>query len=261
MASSEENALGYTDYELSIKLDTVIAFHAEDWDKYLESLPDRFSEEIAYKLRAFVEPLRKSYDSLFHAWQTLIEVNSQFPIPLKDALPLLDVFFLTDVLEFELARDVVAELPHAASRARQLLELLLKDVPDPTAQKYLARVCRCFTWGYEAETLILGRSVLEQVLAARISNADVFSALNWKSDVFPAARRDELKTRDPFRIAIGDRLHAAQAFGKLTEEEVDLAKQIRDRGGKAVHEAPASGVDTFGTVKALVEIVRKLTSE
>ena len=261
MASSGDETLGYTEFELWIKLETVIEEQEHEWDEYLKSLPDRFNEEVAYRLRAFVGPLRRSYDSLFHASQTLVEVDPKFPLPLKEALPLLDMLFLRDVLQFNLARDMVNELPHAGDRARQLLDLLIRDIPDATAQRYLARVGRCFTWGYEAETLILCRSVLEQVLAATISNADVFSALNWKANVFPAARRDELKTRDPFRIALGDRLCAAQALGKLTDSEVDLAKQIRDRGDKAVHEAPPSGVDTFGTVKALVRIVRKLTSE
>jgi hypothetical protein len=59
---------------------------------------------------------------------------------------------------------------------------------------------------------------------------------------------------------MGDRIHAARVMGKLTEEEVQSAKIIRDRGDKAVHDPPGSGVDVAGTVRALTQLIGKLCS-
>lgn len=71
-------------------------------------------------------------------------------------------------------------------------------------------------------------------------------------------RLEDLLARDPSKIAIGDRVYAAHALGRLTASEVELAKRVLDRGDKAVHEAPPSGVDVFSTVEALTQVVGSL---
>jgi len=258
---SQEKAWSYTAYDLWIPLETLVQEEEEKLERFHRELPKKFDADVGKKVELYIDLLRTSYDSLYRTSQTLVRDQAKIPATLKnDVLPILDLFYLRDLLQFNLARDAVNELARAADRARQLLDFLIDARPGPIAQRYLARVARCYTWGYDAEALILCRSVLQQVLEENVSDADVFTAFAWKPEVFPPSRQDELRKHDPFRIAIGDRIYAAQAIGKLTNQEVELAKQIRDRGNKAVHEAPPAGVDTYGTVRDLMGVISKLCS-
>lgn len=161
----------------------------------------------------------------------------------------------------ELAYHAIEQIGPAAERSIELLALAARAKPGPLAQRYLSRVARCYAWGYEAETLILCRSVLEQVLEEAVEDMDVFNAFGCNTAAFPAARHKSLRERDPFRVAIGDRNCAAGVLGILTETEADLARQIRDRGDKAVHEEPPAGTDVTGTIQALTGIVAKLCGQ
>lgn len=233
---------------LTNQFDGVIEWTDNEIEEYLRSL----------QKRPPIQEFRKACSTLFRASQTLIQGRAAARICRKDLLPEFDDLFLRILFQFELAREIISDLPYAANRAKQLLELAASAEPGPTAQKYLARVARCFTWGYHADTLILCRSVLEQVLADEVADVDVFSALSWKPEAFPDSRREVLLARDPLNIEIGDRVYAAHVLGRLSSSEVEFANQVRVRGNKAVHEEPPGGVDVFGTVEAITRIINSL---
>lgn len=186
----------------------------------------------------------------------LVQGKSELLIARKEVLPIFDILFLKDLIQLELAEDAIYKLEAATQRARQLLDLVIESKPGPTAQRYLVRVARCFTWGYELETLILCRSILERVLEEAVSDSDVFSAFERNPGAFAPSHQEALRRRNP--PAIGDRICAAQVTGKLTAAQAELADKIRFRGNKAVHDTPDSGADVFGTIKALVELIGKL---
>ena len=248
-------------FDLEIKLSTTTAEHEEEIERLLKFLPARFPPHGAENVKLHVELIKVLHPRLFRASQTLVHENLPASIEeLKEVLPVYDVFFLLkELLKLHLAQDVIWTLPEATDRARQLLELALESRLSPVAQAYLARVARCFTWGYEAESLILCRSVLEQVLEETITDRDVFNAYDWKPDCFPAERREELRRHGAVAVKIGDRIHAAQALGRLSAADANAAKTIRDRGNKALHEVPPSGVDVLSTIRTLLGIINALT--
>lgn len=247
MARADEG-FPFHDRSLGYVFDGVIEHFEEDIEEYLESLAQRPA----------IDEFRETCRSLFRASQDLVQSHPEARSFTKQLFSTFDEQLLKVLFQFELAYDATSELPEAAERIRTLLEFAVEVAPGPVAQRYLARVARCFTWGYEAETLILCRSVLEQILVDEVPDADVISAFDWKDEAFPPDRRKVLAKRDPFFFAMGDRIHAARVMGKLTEEEVQSAKIIRDRGDKALHDPPSSGVDVAGTVRALTQLIGKL---
>ena len=248
-------------FDLETKLDTTAAEHREEIERLLTSLPERFPPHGAENVKLHAEFIKVLHSRLFRASQTLVHEGLPTSIDeLREVLPAWDTFLLLkDLLKLHLAQDVIWTLREATDRARQLLELAFESSLSPVAQAYLARVARCFTWGYEAESLILCRSVLEQVLEETITNPDVFNAYDWKPDCFPAQRREELRRHGAVAIKISDRIHAAQALGRLSPADAAAAKTIRDRGNKALHEVPPSGVDVLGTIRTLLGIINALT--
>jgi hypothetical protein len=249
------------DFDLEIKLSTTAAEHEEEIERLLTSLPERFPSHGAENVKLHVEFIKVLHSRLFRASQTLVHEGLPTSIDeLNKVLPAWDAFLLLkDLLKLHLAQDAISTLPGATDRARQLLELAFESRLSPVAQAYLAWVGRCFTWGYEAECLILCRSVLEQVLEETITDRDVFDAYTWNPDCFPAQRGEELRHDGALVINISDRIHAAQALGRLSGADANVAKTIRDRGNRALHEVPPSSVDVLGTMRTLLGIINALT--
>jgi hypothetical protein len=246
----------YTEWELWNELQNVVDTHRSAIERYLESLPNQFDPDAADKVRTYVAQVLKSFVLLFRASQNLVHGESDLPIARKEVLPILDVLFLKDLFQLELAEDAIYTLESATDRGRQLLDLVIKAKPGPLAQKYLARVARCFTWGYQAETLILCRSVLEHVLEETVPDLEVFGAFERDPGAFSQKQQEELRKRN--RPGIRHRIRAAKVMGKLTDPQVELADTVTFRGNKAVHDNPDSDADVFGTVRALVELIGKL---
>lgn len=228
--------------------DGVIQHFEEDIEEYLQSLPQP----------PLIDDFRERCRSLFRASQELVHSHLEAKVFTKQLFSTFDEHLLKVLFQFELAYDAISELPEAAERIRALLEFAVEVAPGPVAQRYLARVARCFTWGYDAETLILCRSVLEQVLVEVVPDADVFNAIDWALKEFPPDRQKVLARRDPFFFAMGDRIHTARILGKLTEEEAQSAKNVRERGDKAAHDRPGPGIDVAGTVRTLTQLIGKL---
>jgi hypothetical protein len=156
----------FYDETLGIIFDGVVQHFEEEIEEYLKSLPQP----------PLIDEFRDRCRSLFRASQELIHSHPETKVFTKQLFSTFDEQLLKVLFQFELAYDAISELPNAAERIRTLLELAVEVAPGPAAQGYLARVARCFTWGYEAETLILCRSVLEQVLVDVVPDADVFYA-------------------------------------------------------------------------------------
>lgn len=255
MVQYEAGEPPYTKWELWNELQNVVDTHRSAIEHYLESLPNQFDPDVADKVRTYAAQVLKSFVLLFRASQNLVHGESDLPIARKEVLPTFDVLFLKDLFQLDLAEDAIYSLESATDRSRQLLDLVI-ETPGPLAQKYLARVARCFTWGYEAEVAILCRSVLEHVLEETVPDLEAFAAFERDPDAFSQKQQEELRRRYP--PGIGHRIRAAKVMGKLTDPQVELADTVRFRGNKAVHDNPDSGADVFGTVKALVELIGKL---
>ncbi len=256
MPRYEDGQPPYTEWELWNEFQGIVDKHRSAIERYLEYLPNQFNPDVADKVRLYASQVIKSFVLLFRVSQNLVHGESDLPIARKEVLPRFDVLLLKDLFQLELAEDAIYTLESATGRARQLLDLVIEAKPGPLAQRYLARVARCFTWGYEAETLILCRSVLEDVLEETVPDLEVFGAFERDPSAFARSHQEDLRKRR--LVLIGDRIQAAEVIGKLTGPEAELANGIRFRGSKAVHENPDSGADVFGTVKALLDLIGKL---
>jgi hypothetical protein len=259
---TQEEYMPGTEYDLQTKLDTTTAIHKEEVSEILANLPKYYSAPVAESIRHYAKLIEVLHPWIFRTSQTLAAVGlpSSYE-PIRQTLPLFDHLFLKDLLQVELAQNMIWELESATDRARALLELVVEIQVPSVAQAYLARVARCFTWGYTAECLILCRSVLEHVLEEAVPNTDVFSVYTWRPEAFPEERRRILREQGAVAATIGDRINAARAIGRISDGDATAARTIRDRGNKAVHEAPPAGVDVLGTVRDLMRIIKILLQE
>ena len=228
--------------------DGVIQQVEAEIEGYLKSLPEQPP----------LEEFRQACRVLLRASRTLVQGEAGPMIGRKDLLSHFDARFLGLLFQFDLAYDIIVELPKAAARARQLLECAAEVEPGRAAQEYLSRVARCFTWGYEAETLILSRSVIEQIVKDAVPCVDVFDVFSWKDDAFRPDRQEKLRKRDPFLVTFGDRIQAGVVLKKLTPDEAKLAMEIWDKGSDAVHSSPDPTVDLMTIVKGLTRLIGKL---
>ncbi len=262
MQYSYEGKGFFTNYSLWNNLLSMLENHEAEVNEALDGIIEKSEPLGGAKLRASLQEVRNAFPKLFQSSQSLVSEGVESTIDTARIEDVLEALVLEQALkelfQCDLARDVIHDVPPAADRARELLTFVTHAKPGRVAQRYLSRVARCFTWGYEAETFILCRSVLEQVLEEAVPDSDVFTAFAWKPEAFPLPRRKVLAKKDAFGVAIGDRIHAARVLGKLTEEDADFAKLIRDRGDKAVHDAPDSGADITGTVQGLTNLISKL---
>jgi hypothetical protein len=137
----------------------------------------------------------------------------------------------------------------ATARCVDLLEFLIEAKLPATVAAHLSRLAQLYLWGFDSETYVLARSVLEAALADRLSDENVRAAQSHSG-----ASQE---------IALQERIEAACRLGVLTRDDADRAHAIRRDGNEVLHVAPgltrhhASALDV---IRSTARVLRSLTT-
>lgn len=166
---------------------------------------------------------------------------------------------ITHRIAIDLAGDAVRQLDGAQGRMTRLLSLFIVDAPTIRTQDYLRRAARLYVWGFEVESMILCRAVLESALAEVLVDPDD-AAPNLGTLLKIAGRK---------RILPGYVADDRCKHGWRAERSSLLwqASRIRDMAGHALHEAPVFRQeeddlrDAYSVLRSLMRILDKLFRE
>jgi len=148
-------------------------------------------------------------------------------------------------LEEEIGRDLASMASEAEDRIFDLAEMALQERPSDKAAAFLKRVARCYLFGFDAECLIMCRSVIDAELDREISGDDCIKAFGYRN------------------LDLNDRIEAARRLQRLSFELAQEAHSIRKLCNKAVHGDPdvAKGVDVLDIIGNTLRIIRALNPE
>ena len=155
---------------------------------------------------------------------------------LQDAIDPADPYFGIPRrgLEVAAARQFVDGMAGVTSRAQEIVWLALNTQPSRRVTAYLSRLGRCYVAGFDAEVVILCRSVLDTAL------------------------RDVVGDGCSGPTSMAGRIECLRERGDLSAECVSAAHQIRIRGNKAVHEEPADSTAALDTVRKTMMVLSEL---
>jgi hypothetical protein len=140
-------------------------------------------------------------------------------------------------------------MPQASARLWSLLPLTQAVKPHWRSAAFLKRVSRCYIFGFDAECLIMCRSVLEGAFEAAVSDSDcrrLVGNRQWASRLGHSVF--DLHTR----IAVAVRL------GRISQPTADDAEKVRAAARQVVHRKPRVLRDPLNYIKKTVAIVGEL---
>jgi hypothetical protein len=143
----------------------------------------------------------------------------------------------------DLANESVEKITKGAKRIFDLYKLVLDTHPSKPTQQFLARISRCYIWGFEPECVILCRAVLDTA---------------FKDAVTFEVYDNYVKKNNKNSGALENRINAAYETGIINREISDKAHTVRIRGNKAVHEQPDATKDAWGTVRNTLAVLEAL---
>ncbi len=143
-------------------------------------------------------------------------------------------------IELSIAREL-ADVASMSDRLQHLLDWLLERAPNETTLRFLRRMARCYIAGFDPETLVMCRAVLENAVK------DVIDTHKVPVPPTPAGK-SEMRTR----------LNALTAARRLTSAQSKDALAIWTRGSKAAHEDPHATTQVFETVTSTLGILERL---
>lgn len=164
------------------------------------------------------------------------------PDPEDEASPLRLVW---ERLFVDLAWDAVAKVDEGTRRIFKLYRLVLQTRPSLPTQKFLARLGRCYIWGFDSECVILCRAVLDTAFGDAV-----------KGEIC----EKELGKKPQYDFTLHDRIQAAQKAGIIDRKTKELAIRVKERGVKAVHYQPDITTDVFGTIRDTLTVLEKLNA-
>jgi hypothetical protein len=134
----------------------------------------------------------------------------------------------------------------ALERFWPLLGLTQEINPTGRTTEFLKRVSRCCMFGFDAECVILCRSVLDSAFDGEISVDDCVGKLG---------------PRKPPYFPLADRIAVAQRVGRISADVADAAREIKRFGDAAVHRTPAQNVNVIDIVARTIRVLAELYRE
>jgi hypothetical protein len=191
----------------------------------------------------FLDHICESDKTLEEKKRLILEwIREQPPDPEDEGSPLRLVW---ERLFIDLAWDAVGKVDEGTRRIFKLYGLVLQTRPSLATQKFLARLGRCYFWGFDSECVILCRAVLDTAFRDAVEDGICEKRLRMKRE---------------YGFTLNDRIWAAQKAGIIDRKTKDLAIQVKERGVKAVHYQPDITEDVFGTIRDTLTILEKLNA-
>lgn len=128
------------------------------------------------------------------------------------------------MLEFAFAYKFIELLDSAVARAVKLRELVVNEASSDEADKYLAEACECFYFGLPTASVLMCRSLLEEVLEGKLPQNLIEQ---WRS---------EAKARN-LELTLGTLLHKVNNHSPmpLPSSVLPLARRVNEAGRRGAH--------------------------
>ncbi len=174
------------------------------------------------------------------------EVFHQTPKPAQDEDSSLRLVW--EKLAIKMSWEAISRIETATNRMLQLYRLVLQlRLPEPT-QQFLARLSRCYVFGFDPECIIMCRSVLDVAFREKVSVKMCEKVLH-----------DKRNPQGSFTVS--KRIAAAFKSGSISEPTRKLAIQIKRRGDKAVHYQPGLSKQVWETIYDTFLVLQELYSD
>jgi hypothetical protein len=157
--------------------------------------------------------------------------------------------FAFEEIDIRFAREALGMVKDSHSRFLALLNLAVSLEASWRARAFLQRVSRCYLYGFNAECVVMCRSVLESEFEAEVPNDDCITALG------DPVRRDR-KNRPIFDF--NDRTRAAVILKRITAEVAQLSDDVREDGRDAVHRWPKAQTDPKIYIEKTLKVIAAL---
>ena len=144
-----------------------------------------------------------------------------------------------------LSHEAIEKIEEGASRIFQLYNLVLCSQPSKPTQQFLARLSRCFIWGFDPECVILCRAVIDTAFKDRITPE--------------ICEKHFGKPRHKYDFSLSDRIQVALNEEIIDEDIAKKARTVKTRGDTAVHKQPNITKDVWGTICDTVAVLKRIT--
>lgn len=206
--------------------------------------PDELEQELQF-LQLLMRFLQKphAYHMTPEERATLIAEADEYPRPDDMRSPLFPVW---ERLFSYLASEALDQVRHGVIRVLELYELVSRTKPSNVTQSFLARLGRCYIWGFDAECVILCRAVLDTAFR------DTVGDMICEKHLGPG------RYSKPREFGLNERITAAWKDGMIDEETWKLARDVKMRGDKAVHyqlDVTKKVLDTIRDTLRVIEMV------
>lgn len=210
--------------------------------KHLDDELKRIMNYDEYAKRAF-DKIIVSEGSWEDKKEQILQLFKERPLDPGDEESPLRLVYETLFIEF--SWNAVAQIEKRVERILALFRVVLRIQPSSGTQAFLSRVARCYISGFDPECVILCRAVLDTAFR----------------DAVPTEACERHCRQDPSHdFTLSNRIHAAVREGYIDSNTKYLAKEVKERGDKAVHYQPDITQDILGTIRDTLIVLEKLHS-
>jgi hypothetical protein len=148
-------------------------------------------------------------------------------------------------VELWLARDAVKQLEVSRQRWLDVFRLYRVAQPSSRTKQYLQRLSRCVLAGFDEESVILCRCILDAEFQAEISPDDCIKILGKRNT----------------RFTLADRIAVAVRLQRISEKTGDFALDAKRLGDQLLHQSPTQKLEVFSivqrTLTAVIELAKR----
>jgi len=156
--------------------------------------------------------------------------------------------FVDEHVCITLAWEALGMLAVGKERFWDLVALVKDRTPGERAKEFLARVARCYLFGFDCECVIMCRATIDSEFEAEVSGDEVLSW--WETT--PKGKKGK-----PAPINLYGRIEASAFAGKMGDAALRASHDIREAGNKAVHKRPLH-VDAIEYIRKTVFVLDEI---
>lgn len=244
---------GSYDFPVVCKMENELDFYQQDRKKYHDKLVAALGDD-AKKMWALVQQASEtlikgvgklaSLDAIPQGQQQMRELlklaahtSSKPSDSINDTLELVNEY-----VSISLGWEAIGLMNSGVERFWTLLSLTATVEPSWRAAAFLKRVSRCYLFGFDAECVVMCRSVLDAEFEAQVPR-------EYCEDKY-GCRRGKYTLDEIIRIAEDKDI--------VSSEIAVMAHEIRDLGNKAVHDWPKSKRNAAEVIRDTLQVLTTL---
>jgi hypothetical protein len=142
----------------------------------------------------------------------------------------------------DMAKGIPVMLNAGVARFQKLLAMTKPLNPSKPAAHFLARVSKCYIFGFDNECIAMCRGAIDREFESEIAYDD---CLNSFADA-PGVRY----------FTLADRIAAAVKCRRINEEIAEAARRVKEAGKKAVHTWPQNAPDAISIIRDTMSVLQ-----